>query len=112
MKSAIAKRKLLCREEHTTQILQIDGGRGWEAVVDTCSYLLWSKSRRMLLFVPSLMGLGAHPGVSQCSPELLSLLLCSEDSYTLYNQKHGVIFKGNGIGLKSIMNEKKCLKMF
>lgn len=56
--------------------------------------------------------LGAHPGVSQCSPELLSLLLCSEDSYTLYNQNHCGISKGHEIGLKSIINEKYSSKYF
>lgn len=65
----------------------------------------------MLLFVASTF-LGAHPGLSQCSPELLSLLLCSEDSYTLYYQKHCVTSKGKGIALKSIIDEKYSSKYF
>lgn len=65
-------------------------------------------------FVPSLT-LSVVPTqgcLSQCRPELLSLLLCSEDSYTFYNQNHCVISKEMGLDLKSIINEKYSSKYF
>lgn len=84
------------------------GGSGEHVVV-----LTWEQiQENSALCVQPDAFLGAHPGVSQCSPELLSLLLCSEVSYPLYNQKHCVISRGNGIGLKSMINEKYSSKYF
>lgn len=56
--------------------------------------------------------LGAHPGVSQCSPELLSLLL-SLKIPTPYIIKNIVLFtKEMGLDLKNITNEKYSSKYF